>query len=73
MLPRIYEVFPLICPKYGAAMWITAFSDDGEAIWEIPLLLGESTLSPILARVRSPPLWQAAGEGGIDTLAQPSS
>lgn len=41
LLARIYEVFPLICPKCGVTMKIIAFIDEGDAIREILSHLGE--------------------------------
>ncbi len=46
VLARIYEVFPLTCPKCGGAMWIIAFIDEGEAIQEILQHLGEPIEPP---------------------------
>lgn len=73
LIARIYEVFPLICPKCGGTMKIIAFIDEGEAIREILTCLGEPVDPPRIAPARGPPLWEAAGQGG-DTdalLAQP--
>ena len=71
LLARIYEVFPLICPKCGGAMRIIAFIDNGEAIREILLHLGEAIAPPKLAPAHGPPLWEAAGQRDADPLAQP--
>ena len=73
LIARIYEVFPLICPKCGGTMRIIAFIDEGEAIREILTCLGEPVDPPRIAPARGPPLWEAAGQGGDadDLLAQP--
>ena len=71
LLARIYEVFPLICPKWGGTMKIIAFIDDGEAIREILTHLGEPVDPPCVAPARGPPLWEAAGQCGDDLLIQP--
>lgn len=71
LLARIYEVLPLICPKRGGAMRIIAFIDDGKAIRDILLHLGESITPPTLAPARGPPLWEAAGLCDADPQAQP--
>jgi len=71
LIARIYEVFPLLCPQCGGPMKIIAFIDEGEAIREILGHLGEPVDPPRLAPARGPPLWEAAGEGGADLLAQP--
>ena len=71
LLARIYEVFPLICPKCGGTMKIIAFIDEGEAIREILTHLGEPVDPPCVAPARGPPLWEAAGQCGDDLLIQP--
>ena len=69
LIARIYEVFPLICPKCGGTMKIIAFIDEGEAIREILTCLGEPVDPPRIAPARGPPLWEAAGQGDdTDTL-----
>ena len=70
LLARIYEVFPLICPKCGGMMKIIAFIDKGEAFREILTHLGEPVDPPCVAPVRGPPLWEAAGQDGDDLLTQ---
>ena len=40
LLARIYEVFPLICPKCGGKMKIIAFTIEGEAVREITVDFG---------------------------------
>ena len=71
LLARIYEVFPLICPKCGGTMKIIAFIDEGEAVREILAHLGEPVDPPRIAPAHGPPLWEAAGSGGDDLLIQP--
>jgi len=80
LIARIYEVFPLICPKCGGTMKIIAFIDEGDVIREILTHLGEPVDPPRIAPARGPPLWEAAGQGGEemwshsvpgDPLAQP--
>jgi hypothetical protein len=71
LLARIYEVFPLTCPKCGGEMRIIAFIDDPTEVKKILTHLGEPTAAPILAAARGPPLWEAAGPGGADDLVQP--
>jgi len=77
LLTRIYEVFPLICPKCGGMMKIIAFMarghpvDEGEAVREILAHLGEPTDPPLIAPAHSPPLWEAAGQDGDNLLIQP--
>ena len=71
LLARIYEVFPLICPKCGGMMKIIAFIDEGEVIREILTHLGEPVDPPRIAPAHGPPLWEAAGQCGDDLLIQP--
>ena len=71
LLARIYEVFPLTCPKCGGVMRIIAFIDDPTEVKKILAHLGEPTVAPILAPARGPPLWEAAQPGGSDPFAQP--
>jgi len=71
LLARIYEVFPLTCPKCGGMMKIIPFIDEGDAVREILSHLGEPVDPPRIAPAHSPPLWEAAGKGGDDLLIQP--
>ena len=71
LLARIYEVFPLICPKCGGTMKIIAFIDEGDAIRKILTHLGEPVDPPRLTPARGPPLWEATGQCGDDLLIQP--
>ena len=70
LLARIYEVFPLTCPKCGGVMRIIAFIDDPTEVKKILAHLGEPTAAPILAPARGPPLWEAVQPDGTDPLAQ---
>ena len=60
LLARIYEVFPLVCPRCGAEMRIIAFITDGPAVRDILAHCGEPTAPPRIAPARGPPLWEAA-------------
>ena len=71
LIARIYEVFPLICPKCGGAMKIIAFVNEGATAREILSHLGEPVDPPRMAPARAPPLWEAAGQGSEDFLVQP--
>jgi hypothetical protein len=76
LLARIYEVFPLVCPKCGGDMRIIAFINEGPVIREILGHLGEPTSAPRLAPARGPPLWELPAteqaEGESDPQAQPA-
>ncbi len=71
LLARIYEVFPLTCPKCGGMMKIIAFINEGDAVREILAHLGEPVDPPRIAPARAPPLWEATGQYGDDLLIQP--
>ena len=60
LLARIYEVFPLGCPLFGAQMRIIAFITDGPTVRDILAHRGEPTAPPRIAPARGPPLWEAA-------------
>jgi hypothetical protein len=82
LLARIYdrrkslwdEVFPLLCPRCGAAMRIIAFISDGPTVRDILVHLGEPIAPPTVAPARGPPLWERppAGQRQIDPQAQPA-
>ena len=73
LLARIYEVFPLLCPKCGGEIRIIAFITEAPAVREILAYLGEPTSPPRMAPARGPPLWEMAdaGQGECDPQAQP--
>ena len=77
LLARIYEVFPLICPKCGGTMKIIAFVarghpvDEGEAVREILAHLGEPVDPPRIAPARGPQLWETAGTSDNELLIHP--
>jgi hypothetical protein len=74
LLARIYEVFPLVCPRCGGEMRIIAFITDACAVREILSHLGEPTSPPPIAPARGPPLWEMtdAEQGEFDPPAQPA-
>ena len=61
LLARIYEVFPLLCPRCGGEMQIIAFITDANAVREILIHLGEPTSPPRIMPTRTPPPWQMQG------------
>jgi putative transposase len=73
-IARIYEVFPLTCPKCGSQMKIIAFIPEGAAIREILDHLGEPTSPSRLLAARGAPLWEMPGAepGDIDPQFQPT-
>lgn len=74
LLARIYEIFPLLCPKCGAEMRIIAFITEASSVRQILAHLGEATSPPPLAPARGPPLWEMpdAGKDRFDPQTQPS-
>jgi Putative transposase len=70
LLARIYEVFPLVCPRCGADMRIIAFITDASTIRDILVHLGEPTAPPRIAPARGPPLWEAV-DAEHDPAANP--
>jgi hypothetical protein len=73
VLARIYEVFPLLCPKCGGEMRIIAFITEAPTVHDILAHLREATSPPRMAPARGPPLWERAdaGQGEYDPKAQP--
>jgi len=55
LLPRIYEVFPLICPTCQAPLTFIAFLTDPESITQILAHIGEPTSPPLIHPARGPP------------------
>lgn len=52
LLARIYEAFPLLCPKCGGEMRIIAFITEAVAVRDILAHLGEPTAPPRMAPAR---------------------
>jgi hypothetical protein len=73
-LARIYEVFPLLCPKCGGEMRVIAFISEPLVIRDILDHLGVPTSPPRLMPARGPPLWDRldAESGEFDPQAQPA-
>ncbi len=57
LLARIYEVFPLTCPKCGAEMRIIAFITEAVDVRAILEHIGEPATPPRIASARGPPEW----------------
>jgi len=68
LLARIYEFFPLVCPRCGAEMQIIALITDGPTVRDILVHLGAPNTPPTVAPARGPPLWEwpPAGQREID-------
>lgn len=75
LIARIYEKFPLLCPRCSAPMTLVAFITDADVITRILDHLGEPTCPPEPTPARSPPQvefeWVVdAGDGDVDDLDQ---
>ncbi len=68
LLARIYEVFPLRCPKCGGDMRIIAFITEMAVVRDILLALGEPIAPPTSAPARGPPLWAAMDDAASDAF-----
>jgi hypothetical protein len=55
LLARVYEVFPLLCPRCGEAMTLIGFMTDRGSIQRILEHLGELTRPTPIASARGPP------------------
>ena len=55
LLARIYEVFPLVCPRCGGEVRLIAFLTERVTIERILNHLGEPTVPPAIAAARAPP------------------
>jgi hypothetical protein len=58
LLARIYEVFPLVCPRCAEPMTIIAFLTEAVSIKRILEHIGEPTTPPPIAPARGPPQWE---------------
>ena len=81
LIARIYEVFPLLCPKCGGQMRIIAFITHSADIRHVLDHIGADSEPPHIAPARGPPWWDGcdaqAGEGvevdpDWDDAAQPA-
>jgi hypothetical protein len=57
LIARIYEVFPLLCPKCGGQMRLIAFITEGAQIRKILDHIGVDSEPPHISPARGPPLW----------------
>ena len=80
LLARIYEAFPLPCPRWGAEMRIIAFITEAVDVRAILEHIGEPATPPRIASARGPPeRYEDSAEDFIDAeerlsgdpLAQP--
>jgi hypothetical protein len=57
LIARIYEVFPLLCPKCGGQMRIIAFITHSADIRQILDHIGVGSEPAHISSARGPPLW----------------
>jgi hypothetical protein len=57
LIARIYEVFPLLCPKCGGQMRLITFITEGTQIRKILDHIGVDSEPPQISPARGPPLW----------------
>jgi hypothetical protein len=62
LIARIYEVFPLLCPKCGGQMRLIAFITEGTQIKKILEHIGVESDPPHISPARGPPLWEDGGD-----------
>jgi hypothetical protein len=73
LLARIYEAFPLTCPKCGTEMRIIAFITEAVDVRTILKHIGEPATAPRIAPARGPPEWYAdSAQAAIDAEACPA-
>jgi hypothetical protein len=70
LIARIYEVFPLLCPKCGGQMRLIAFITEGTQIKKILDHIGADSDPPHISPARGPPLWEDGGDAQMDDGAQ---
>ncbi len=68
LIARIYEVFPLLCPKCGGQMRLIAFITEGTQIEKILEHIGVDSEPPHIAPARGPPLWEDGGDEQMDEV-----
>ena len=70
LIARIFEVFPLLCPKCGGQMRLIAFVTEGMQIRKILDHIGVDSEPPHISPARGPPLWDACDaqtDDGVQT------
>ena len=70
VIARIYEVFPLLCPKCGGQMRLIALITEGVQIRRILDHIGADSEPPRISPARAPPLWDECGDAQSDDGAK---
>ncbi|MCF8208637.1 MAG: hypothetical protein K9K38_04415 [Rhodoferax sp.] len=66
LIARIYEVFPLLCPKCGGQMHLVAFVTEGTQIEKILNHIGVDSELRHISPARGPPLSGDCGDAQMD-------
>ena len=66
LIARIYEVFPLLCPKCGGQMRLIAFITEGMQIRKILDHIGVDSEPPHISPARGPALWDDCSDAQTD-------
>jgi len=69
LIARIYEVFPLLCPKCGGQMRLIAFVTEGTQIRKILNHIGVDSQPPHISPARGPPLWDDCDTQALEGVA----
>jgi hypothetical protein len=64
LLARIYELFPLVCPRCGGEMEIIAFITEAPTVRAILTHIGEPSEAPPISPCRGPPQWERLAQTG---------
>ena len=70
LLARLFETFPLECPRCGGEMRLLAFVTEGATIQRILTHIGEPAQAPMAKPARGPPYWDQEPEPGMDWEGQ---
>ena len=65
-LARLFEAFPLECPRCGGEMRLLAFVTEGATIRRILVQVGEPTQAPVPKPAREAADWDLEPEPGLD-------
>ena len=66
LIARIFEVFPLLCPKCGGQVRLIALITEGSQIRKILDHIGVDPDPPHISPARGPPLWDDCGDAQTD-------
>ena len=73
LLARIYEVFPLVCPRCGGEVEIISFISEAPTVRAILTHIGEPAEAPPLSPSRGPPAWEMFDQTAEFDLLDPEA